>query len=518
MKTFWQALVIVLLLPAAATAAPPCARSDIAGLYTGVASTPGGTKADVTLNLYCDAGHIAAQIFTSMGDFPVKSATVEDGRVTVDFDSGASLGTLAAKRAGDMLSGSFVLAGDSGTIALRRTGDALGADALTPNLNLTPAQWHADLQFLATELPRRHANAYFFISKDTFDAEVAALDRRIDTANADEIFVGLQQIVKSIGDGHTGVGTPPPDRRVMPIEIARFGDDFRISAVGPGLESALGARLLKVGDMPIADVWPRVLTLTSQAELMALRQEDALVYLSRGYALHGLDVVPDRNHVLYTLQDDSGRVFDLDVKGLAPDQSVDMKSGYSDAALRFQKKDAPFWCKALPENKAVYCGWRAYQDLAANATAMFALIDRTHSTKLIIDMRDNGGGDNTVGYAALVKPIEARPDLNRKGHLFVLIGPLTFSAAMNNAAQFADETNAILAGQTIGERPNSYQEPRQFRLPNSHLVIRASTLYYEFRKHGENAVRPAKEIIPTWDDVKAGRDPVMDWVLAQKAE
>jgi hypothetical protein len=29
-------------------------------------------------------------------------------------------------------------------------------------------------------------------------------------------------------------------------------------------------------------------------------------------------------------------------------------------------------------------------------------------------------------------------------------------------------------GQSIGERPNSYQEPRQFILPNSHLVVRYS--------------------------------------------
>jgi hypothetical protein len=97
----------------------------------------------------------------------------------------------------------------------------------------------------------------------------------------------------------------------------------------------------------------------------------------------------------------------------------------------------------------------------------------------------------------------------------VLVGAETFSAAMNNAAQLQDETNAILVGETIGERPNSYQEPRQFQLPNSHLIVRASTRYYTFRKTGENAVRPDKEIIPTWDDVKAGRDPVLDWTLAQ---
>jgi hypothetical protein len=132
-------------------------------------------------------------------------------------------------------------------------------------------------------------------------------------------------------------------------------------------------------------------------------------------------------------------------------------------------------------------------------------------------MRDNGGGDNTEGYKWLIKPIKVRADLNVKGRLFVLIGPLTFSAAMNNAAQFADETKAMLVGQTIGEKPNSYQEPRQFRLPNSHLIVRASALFYSFRKTGENAVRPHKEIVPTWHDFISGRDPVLDWVLAQPA-
>ena len=169
-----------------------------------------------------------------------------------------------------------------------------------------------------------------------------------------------------------------------------------------------------------------------------------------------------------------------------------MTSGHAQTALRFQKPGDPFWCENLPADRAVYCGWRSYQDLGARARAMFAMVDAARPAKLIIDMRDNGGGDNTVGYAALVKPIEARSDLNARGHLYVLVGAETFSAAMNNAAQFQDETRAILVGQTIGERPNSYQEPRQFRLPNSHLVVRASTLWYAFRKRGPNVVAPGE--------------------------
>jgi hypothetical protein len=501
------------LATAAAAVAAPC--SGITGLYTGTAQTPDGVKADITLNLFCDKNDYAAQLFTSMGDFAVKAASATKNRVQVSFDSGASLGSFDLTANGPALAGGFTLADDNGTVSLTRTGDALAADAMVPRLDLTPAQWHEDARALAEQLPKLHANAFFSLTKAEFEAEVAALDARAATANGDEMFVGLQQIAKSIGDGHTGVNAPA-DRRVMPLEVTRFGDDYRITAAGPGLDRALGTRILKIGGMAIAEVWTRVMTLTPRAELIELREGNALVYLTRGYALHGLGAIPDRNHAVYTLQDDSGHVFDIDVQGLEPDKEVKMKSGFSDTALRFQKTDEPFWCKALAADRALYCAWHSYQDLKANAAAMFALIAGAKPKKLIIDMRDNGGGDNTVGYAELVKPIEARADLNARGHLYVLIGPLTFSAAMNNAVQFQDETKAILAGQTIGERPNSYQEPRQFRLPNSHLVVRASTLWYAFRKMGPNVVAPEKETIPSWDDVKNGRDPVLDWVLAQK--
>ncbi len=96
----------------------------------------------------------------------------------------------------------------------------------------------------------------------------------------------------------------------------------------------------------------------------------------------------------------------------------------------------------------------------------------------------------------------------------MLIGPDTFSAAMANAAQFRSMTHAILVGQPIGERPNGYQEPRQFVLPNSHLVVRYSTRYYHFATSGQNVIAPDKTIKTTWSDFKGGRDPALAWVLA----
>ena len=506
------ALAAVFALPAVAYAGA-CTSNDPAGRYQGTAGGPGGTL-DITLNLRCDKGVYSARFSTAQGDYDGKDVRFEDGQVKMTFDTGAALGATSLKPDGATLNGDFQLGDDKGAMHLKRAGDAKAPDTTVARLDLTAAQWREDLATLARELPKRHANAFVFLTKAEFEARVADLDKRIPAMNGDEVFVALTQLVNAIGDGHTGI-VNPPDRENMPLELSLIGGEFRITAAGAGLEKAIGAKVLKIGDTPIAKAYDLALTLTPKQELPELRDGRVVFYLARGLTLHGLGIIPDRTRAIYTLQDDDGRIFTVEAHGLGTVVQGPMTSLSPATALRNQNPDDPFWCKPLPEAKAIYCAWHGYQGLRDKAKAMWTLIAQTKSQKLIIDMRDNGGGDNTVGYGALVGPLKARADLNSKGRLYILVGPLTFSAAMNNAAQFQDQTKAILAGQTIGERPNSYQEPRQFVLPNSHLVVRVSTRYYAFRKTGENAVRPTKEIIPTWADVKAGRDPVLDWVLAQ---
>jgi hypothetical protein len=111
------------------------------------------------------------------------------------------------------------------------------------------------------------------------------------------------------------------------------------------------------------------------------------------------------------------------------------------------------------------------------------------------------------------KPLKRRPALNQKGRLFVVIGRQTFSAAMANAIDFRKQTNAILVGEPIGERPNSYSENDEMTLPNSRLVVSYSTKYYKFLDEDVPAVMPDQRIDPDWPAWQAGRDPVMEWIL-----
>ena len=82
------------------------------------------------------------------------------------------------------------------------------------------------------------------------------------------------------------------------------------------------------------------------------------------------------------------------------------------------------------------------------------------------------------------------------------------------AIDFREIARATLVGETIGERPNSFSENDEMRLPHSKIEISYSTRYYKFLPH-DGLVAPDKEILPTWADWVAGRDPVLDWILEQ---
>jgi len=377
-------------------------------------------------------------------------------------------------------------------------------------LNLSTQQWREDLQFLANQLTKRHANAFHFTPRERFEKAVADLDAQLEHSNSDAAWVGMQRVTSLVGDAHTFLQTPE-DSADFPLAIIRFGEDYRIASIDPPLVNALGARVVKIGDIPIARAAELCKELFSRDENPPLSDSFVSNALTTGATLHGLGIIPDRDTARYMLVDDDGHEFAVDVH--SPGTGAPLVRPFKDLPLYRQKPEQRFACTYLADALTLYCNVRAMRDLSAPADEMLKILRQRSPEKLVIDLRQNRGGDYTLGEKYLVHPIRDLPSINRKGHLFVLIGADTFSAAMNNAAQFRPQTAALLVGREIGEKPNSYQEPRSMTLPNSHLTVRYSTRFYRFIDDGDNAIHPDQEIVPTWSDYKSGVDPVLAWVL-----
>jgi hypothetical protein len=486
------------------------------GYFEGILKSKLAGDLDVTLNLRWIKGRYEGEFSTPLGNFALKEGKFEAGKLRLQFDTDWGRGTIEGSLTAGMLRGTSQVGDDSGTIELQRVGDPKPPVPVYSLLKLSTEQWREDLQYLGRALPKRHANAFHHTSRARFDAALAELDQRLNRLDRDEIYVGLNRIVTSIGDAHTYVDFPA-DKGKQPLVLERFGDEYRVVRVVRGLENALGARIVKVHDTPIARARETMLSMTPRAETLGLSEARVTSFLTLGLVLHGMGITPDRNETRWTLVDDDGHEFVVKTQAIQLGKEAEWVSVWKEPPLYSRKPDESFWHTYLADSRTVYCNFRGYQDLRKQAGDLLTLLGRQNPDRLVIDLRQNGGGDYTEGLKHLIDPIRELP-INAKGHLFVLIGPRTFSAAMSNSAHFRSRTSAILVGEAIGERPNSYQEVQQLTLPNSRLIVRYSTRYYKFVESGENVIRPDQEIIPSWIEYKAGRDPVLEWVLKYKAK
>ena len=509
-KAFTFAILSTLLF-STPVAFGDCTRDSPSGHYEGIAVSKEAGKLNISLDLRCINIHYEGQLVTPVGTYEVKTGTFEAGELKLHLVAGTDSVSLSLKRNQQDLSGQFASSGDAGPVNLHRTGEGKTATSTNAALQLPLQQWMEDVDFFARELPVRHANAFYHETREQFDAAIADLKHRLPQMNGDQIYVTLDSIANSIGDGHTYVEFPP-DIASLPLVLSKFGDDYRVVATGPDFERALGARVLRIGDTAITTARDLAARMTPAAETTALADARIAGFLTKGITLHGLSIIPARNVASYTLQNDNGDQFTMNFPAIPPDADMKLVNLVKDPPLHRRHSDENFWFQYLPEFHTLYCNFRGYQGLDKNAADLMRELKVRNPDKLVIDLRQNGGGDYSKGIKYLIDPIRVSK-LNRKGHLFVLIGVNTFSAAMSNSAHFREMTHAMLVGEPIGERPNSYQENREMRLPNSHLLVRYSIRYYEFAKGKENLIRPDYEIITDWNQYKAGKDPVLDWVL-----
>ena len=374
---------------------------------------------------------------------------------------------------------------------------------------MTVEKWRADVDFFARELPKRHLNAFHAITSEQLAAEVAALRAKASHANDDEMIVGLMQITAKVGDGHTRV-QPPSSIHQFPITVVPIEGAYRIvRGAGPGAE-LVGGKLVRIDDTPIDDALARIRTILPQAESEVLLGAFAPQWLSVAEVMHGLGITKSAATARFTAVLDDGSERSADVSSIAIAATPEWRTATAKPPLYRQRLGEGFWFEWLAEAGTVYVSFRTYDDLRSKSRELWSLVDTYPVRKIAIDLRQNGGGDFNVGRKYLVDELARRPKLRG----YILISAKTFSAALKNSIDFRDVARATLVGETIGERPNSYSENDEMTLPHSRMEVSYSTRYYEFLPT-EGLVTPAKEIHPTWADWVAGRDPVLDWVLAQ---
>jgi len=382
-------------------------------------------------------------------------------------------------------------------------------------LSQSASQWKDDLNYLAEQLPNLHKNSFHSISKESFQEQVNILSKEIDKLNDDKIVVEMMRLVALTGDGHTHLDLPPTLNR-YPFEFAQFGNEYRVIVTNEQNADILGFRLIAIENLPIDTIHKRLTFLVPRGENMGRTLFTSLQLLGTPEILHGLDMIKNKNEVLFTFLNEQGQSVEKKMQPVNLRNTSFRMLPKENIPLMLQNFQQAWWTKYLPEKKTIYFAMNAYPNRNAfevRTEELSKLIDSTKAEKLIIDFRRNQGGDFDLFRRFLLPMLKSKPNLSKKGGVYVITGPATFSASMVNTLDLKNELNAIQVGLPSGARPNSYSEHGDFSLPNSHLRISYSREYYKFANETDTAVVPEKIIKQSWTEFINSKDPCLDWIL-----
>jgi hypothetical protein len=380
-------------------------------------------------------------------------------------------------------------------------------------------RWGQAVEYLGSQLPYLHVDPYFKISEADFQHSVTELAEDIPNLNDEQISVEMMRIVASIGDGHTRIdpnGESSSFAR-LPLEMRWLSDGLIVIAAGPEYVEAVGAKVVQIGTHPVEKVYAALKPLVAADNEMQILNDTA-IYMGMPAILYGLDLVPQKDRVTFGFEAQDGSQFELELYQESghpePFISVYEKAGVQ-LPLYEQDRGSFYWVRDLPESNAVYvqynvCRNQKGKPFESFVDEVFDLVDRSQDTRLVLDLRFNGGGNEAV-LTPFIQAIEERPGFNEPGKLFVIIGRGTYSSALQNAITLSREYSATLIGEPTGGKPNHYGEVRNFDLPNVGLRVWYSTRYWLNYPEGDPlTLEPNVSAVVTVADLLAGRDPALE--------
>ena len=91
--------------------------------------------------------------------------------------------------------------------------------------------WITDLNFLKTELPKKHKNLFFKMSKNEFEKGIEKIIKQLDKDTDIETSLKLHQLIAKIGDSHTTLSTShiSTKRKIIPLDFMWFKEGLFIS-------------------------------------------------------------------------------------------------------------------------------------------------------------------------------------------------------------------------------------------------------------------------------------------------
>jgi hypothetical protein len=382
--------------------------------------------------------------------------------------------------------------------------------------------WLEDINFLSSELYDKHKNLFFLKSKDDFFKEIDRLKVDIELLTDNEIKLQIAKIVASVRDAHTSVSLPIT--RFLPLELYWFSDGIYVTLATSEYNNILYCKITKVNEITIEKVIIILSSIISYENETYLKSQ-LPKYFPAIELLYDLELVNDIDSIVLTFEDENQKINTLEVKSLPLRECREKLSIIGDdfeinnkLPLYRRNSDKYYWFQYINTYKTVYFKYNACRDMVPTTVITFCsklmeFIEENDVEKLIIDMRNNFGGNSTL-LDPFIEDIKHCPKINKRGKLFVIIGRETFSSALLNAFSLKKNTYSTFLGEPTGGKPNCYGEVKRFTLKNSRLAICYSTEYYKVIEDDTlPSFLPDINISITIKNYENNADPIFEYII-----
>lgn len=429
---------------------------------------------------------------------------------------------IATAIAGFFLAGGLAAAA-SATPLLQAVDPVANADAGQP----ASSRLAADVDSLRSWIDRIHPAPYRFHSAAEFDSAATDLRKRIDGMPDHHVPIELHGILALLGDGHSELAALPPSLRGsgLALFIRRFAEGWFVTTGHTDHAALFGRPIVSIGGVPMPELVRRL-----EPYLPADNPMDRLDAIgnwlrnARVLQFVGIPAAAGREIPFEIVEPDGSRrsvpVAVRPVVRLGPEWTDIEKHLNPDVPEPlFRRLDGNYACRHLPRERTVYIVFNEVRDdedlppIADFFPAALTFAERSPAERLVLDIRENGGGNLDLNAPIIRSIIRSRFDA--PGRLYVIIGGDTFSAAMHLAVTLERIAHPIFVGVPTAGRPNSAGDTRELILPASEIEIEISELFWQQSDPRDDRpwITPDIPATPTMRDRLDGRDAALEAAL-----
>ncbi len=381
--------------------------------------------------------------------------------------------------------------------------------------------WVVDIDYYKTKLEQNHIDLYNNISQVEFEKEIKQIKSTLNTKNDAEVIIDLMRLTRKIGDGHTAFSLRGVETHLFPIEIYKVNGQWRVIKATSKHKNLLGKVLTKIDGKSISQITSEVSEVAQYVENTQSEIIRTGEYLMISELLFGLDITSNEINADFTLLDEKSIESTVTLRAINnKDYYVNTDFHYYDIKIpEIQKptdiKHDFLWFSPIENTSAIYIKFESYpsfEEMEKFGQSVLNFINKNKIKQMVIDLRNNGGGDYFVGIF-LAYYLNLADSIDWKSGVYVLTDKVTFSAATSNASQFRQMLNAKIVGEPTGSNPTGYQDMGQFTLPNSGIVVTFSKRLFRFQDNVTQGVQPDVLIEYDWKSYSNGIDNMMQWII-----